>query len=272
MGHHGARKSGCTGRQLEQIRQLGGGRPREMGARWLHLHSRRFARRRPLAGLSAAQQRARNARHHPVRRMGGGAALVQQPGGHERHFVLRQQPVARGGGATAAPGGDLRLGGLDRRLSRRQPARRHRLHLSQELAGHAGQDRAAWRGVTRPQKPGHRRTGLRARDTERRGVVGQPRGHVGRGVEAQPRFTLLPRTLGRPLEGGGAPALSRQLGRPGAAPARQFRGLHRLRVDAKMAGGTRRIALGAFLHRLWGEAAKALFRPFPQGRRQRLGA
>ena len=134
--------SGTTNKYAE----LGGGRSGEVGARRLRLHPRRFARRRPLARLPAAQRRARDARHSPVHRVGGGAALVERQGGHERHLLLRQQPVAGRGGAAAAPRGDLRLGGLGRRLPRFQPSWRPGLHVPQELAGHAGEDGAARRG------------------------------------------------------------------------------------------------------------------------------
>ena len=52
------------------------------------------------------------------------------------------------------------------------------------------------------------------------------------------------------VEGQGAAVLRRQLGRPGSASARQFRGLRARGVEAEMAGGTRPRTLDAFLHRL----------------------
>ncbi len=61
------------------------------------------------------------------------------------------QPVARRGDAAAAPRRDLRVGRLGRLLPRLGAPRRHHLHLPQELAGHAGEDRAARRGERGPK-------------------------------------------------------------------------------------------------------------------------
>ena len=73
------------------------------------------------------------------------------------------------------------------------------------------------------------------------------------------------------VEGEGAAVLRRQLGRPGPAPARQFRGLCPLGLEAEVARGARPRALDAFLYRLWRRAAEEVLRPFPERREDRLG-
>ncbi len=62
-----------------------------------------------------------------------------------------------------------------------------------------------------------------------------------------------------------------ELGRAAAAPARQFRGLRPIGVEAEMARGARHRALDALLHRLRRRPAEAVLRLFPQGREERLG-
>ena len=68
-----------------------------------------------------------------------------------------------------------------------------------------------------------------------------------------------------------AAALRRKLGRPGPAPARQFRRLRARRVEGQMARSARHRALDAFLHRLRPRAAEALLRLLPARARKRLG-
>ena len=152
VGDHGARQSRRGRRHHQQVPELGSGRSGEVGAGRLRLRARGFARRGPLAGLSQPQQRAREPGFPRLHRVGGGAAVVQRQGRPERHFLLRQQPVARGGAAAAAPRGDLRVGRLGGLLPRLGAPRRHRLHLPQELAGHAGEDRAARRAASAAPK------------------------------------------------------------------------------------------------------------------------
>ena len=57
----------------------------------------------------------------------GVAALVERQGRAQRHFLLRHEPVARRVAAAAAPGGDVRLGGRRRLVSRHDASRRHSL-------------------------------------------------------------------------------------------------------------------------------------------------
>ena len=90
-------------------------------------------------------------------------------------------------------------------------------------------------------------------------------------LAAPARFALLPRADARPVQGDRSAPLLRQLGRPGAPSAGQFRGLPGRGISAEVARGARRLALGALLHRLRRQAAEALLRPLPQGRGQRLG-
>ena len=62
LGAHGRRASRRRCRLDQQVPELGGGRPGEVGARRLRLRARRFARRRPLArSTSIISRRARRA-------------------------------------------------------------------------------------------------------------------------------------------------------------------------------------------------------------------
>ena len=90
-------------------------------------------------------------------------------------------------------------------------------------------------------------------------------------VRAPARRRLLQGDGAGLVEGDGADALSRQLGRPAAASARQFRGLLPRRLQAEMARGARHRALDALLHRLRRRPAEEVLRLFPQGREERLG-
>jgi len=106
-----ARENRCARRVVEQVPELGSGRPEK----WVPRAMRSCASIRAAPGarrLPVPQQCARDARPPPLHRMGGGAELVQRQDRHERHLVLREQPVARGGDA-ARTRRDLRLGGLN---------------------------------------------------------------------------------------------------------------------------------------------------------------
>ena len=94
-----------------------------------------------------------------------------------------------------------------------------------------------------------------------------------RGAEAAPvRRRVAPGALRRPVPGDGAAAHVRQLGRAGHPPARQLQRLHRDGVQAEVARGARRFALGAVLVRLRTGPAEAVLRLLPEGDRQRLGS
>ena len=109
-----------------------------------------------------------------LHRMGGRPALEQRQGRPERHFLLRDEPVAGGGHAAAASGGDLHLGGRRRLLSRVDPSRRHPFHLCRQLVRHAGQDGAARGGEAGvPQRHGGR-LGGRPGDADAGGARGEP--------------------------------------------------------------------------------------------------
>ena len=69
----------------------------------------------------------------------------------------------------------------------------------------------------------------------------------------------------------GAVPVGGQLGRAGAAPPRQRRGVRAGGLEPEMAGDPRPRALDRVLHRLRNRFAEAVFRPLPQRHRQRLG-
>src|SRR5665213_2795354 len=73
------------------------------------------------------------------------------------------------------------------------------------------------------------------------------------------------------FEDQGADAELGQLGRSWPAPARQLRGISGRGVGTEMAGGARRRALDAFLHRLRRRVAKEILQLLPEGREERLG-
>ena len=74
------------------------------------------------------------------------------------------------------------------------------------------------------------------------------------------------------VEGDGAAALRRQLGRPGPASARQFRGLPARRVASRNGSRCTASSTGPHFYTDYGvAAAEAVLRPFPQGRGHRLG-
>ncbi len=63
----------------------------------------------------------------------GEQAVEQRQGRPERHFLLRDQSVAGGLAATAASGGDVRMGGSGGMVSRYLASWRHLLHVLGEL-------------------------------------------------------------------------------------------------------------------------------------------
>ena len=136
----------------------------------------------------------------------------------------------------------------------------------------AGLYAAARPRQARLQEPHERRLGVRPARTDRGGTRRQPPQFL-RGLprpQARHRRVLAVAHAGL-VEGEGAAVLRRQLGRPGPAPARQFRRLHARRLEAEMARVPRHRALDAFLHGLRRRAAEEVLRPFPQGREDRLG-
>ena len=77
----------------------------------------------------------------------------------------------------------------------------------------------------------------------RGGACEEPRRSRRRDPRPSARRRLSPRPLGGVVEDQGAAVLRRQLGRPGAASARQFRRLRARRVEGEMARGPRHRAL-----------------------------
>ena len=237
------------------------------------VHPRRQPRRRPLAGRDRHLVAARGAGSRAMRRMGRRAAVVERQGRIERHLLLRREPVAVRGAAAQAPRRDLPLGGRRRFLPRHGAPRRHLLQrLHQGLVGEPGLYAAARPRHARLPQPHDRRLGVGAAGADRRRARRQPP-QLLRGLpraKARHRRLLAVAHAGL-VEGQGAAVLGGELGRPGPASARQFRGIRPRRLEAEMAGEPRPRALDAFLHGLWRRAAEEVLRPFPQGREDRLG-
>ena len=210
--------------------------------------------------------------HRALRRLGRRAAVVERQGRPARHLVLLDEPVA--GGAAAS--------------------RKHLAALCiwegssdyyRELCRHGGilcDFYSSWypRQVTAVQH-GVGERGAKSVVTGE--PVAGPRHAVRRRTEEEPRRLRrrraappadrrLPRGAAAEVRGHrDAAVLRRQLGRHGAASARQLRGLPARRLEAEMAGGARRHALHAVLRQVRPGPAEAVLRPFPQGRGQRLG-
>ena len=231
------------------------------------LRARRQPRRRPLArrhrGLVAAREQGLPRLH----RMGGGAAVEQRQGRPRRHLLLRDEPVVRGVA-------------LSRRTSRRSACGKARRTTT-----------ATWRGTAascaRSSAPGSDRTLIeRQHGFGERGARSRVTGEPVAGPPTLPDDVLAgnridpgPEALARPLDGPyyrersprlrqdhRAAAVGGELGRHGAASARQLRGLSGGGLDAEMAAGARRLAFLAVLPPRRRDAAEALLRPFPQGR------
>ena len=268
---HGGEAPERDGRLDQQVPELGSLRPGEVGAGRLCLRARQFTRLRPFARLCGALVAARDQGLLRLHRVGRPAALVERQGRPERHFLLRRQPVEGGEPAAEASRGDLRLGGLRRLLSRAEPQRRHLQHLRAELVRHADQDRAVRSRHQGPSQPHERRLGLGPGDAHRRGDGRQPLRSRQDLFRPSARRRVLQGHVSRLVEGQGAAAVGRELGRTAAASARQFRGLLPIGVEAEMARGARHRALDALLHRLRRRPAEAVLRLLSQGREERLG-
>ena len=203
--------------------------------------------------------------------MGGQAALVERQDRPQRRLLLRHQPVACRVPAAAAPRRHVHLGGRRRLVSRHDAPRRHPLHVLGALVRHAGEDRAVRRGRARQEEPRHRRAGVRAGNPV--GCAARPQSLRlrCRDPRASPRRRVSQGALAQLVQGQGALADRRQLGRPGAASARQLRGLRARRLQAEVAGGARARALDPLLHRLRPPAAAAVLRSLPARQEERLG-
>ena len=126
-------------------------------------------------------------------------------------------------------------------------------------------------GERGPRSRGDGRAGMRRRDAFRQGAREEPLRFRRRHPRAPARRSVPPRPLPGLGEGRHAVPLGGQLGRTGAAPARQLRGLRARRGEGEMAGSARHRALDALLHRLRAAPPAALLRLFPEGREERLG-
>ena len=85
----------CSKAPATSIQIWEAGRSGEVGAGRLRLRAGRFARRRPLAGLSRSEVAARDQGPLRLHRMGRRAAVVERQGRPERHLLLRHEPVVR---------------------------------------------------------------------------------------------------------------------------------------------------------------------------------
>ena len=210
--------------------------------------------------------------HRALRRLGRRAAVVERQGRPARHLVLLDEPVA--GGAAAS-----------RSTSRRSASGRARRTITASSAATAASSRdffSSWypRQVTAVQHGVGERGAKSAVTGEP--VAGPPTLSEDE-LEEEPRRLrrrrAAPPADRRLLQGAAAEvrghrdaaALGRQLGRHGAASARQFRGLSARRLEAEVAGGARRHPLHAVLRQVRPGPAAQVLRPFPQGRGQRLG-
>ena len=247
----------------------GAGRSREMGAGGLRGGARRLARRRRLAG-NARSLVARDEGPLRLHRVGGRAVLVERQGRLERHLLLRDERVA--GGACS------------RRTSPRSAPGRARATITAKRCATAASPRAS--SPTGSRAPCIACSTAWASAARRAAVTGEPVCGYDRipdeelranrpttsATSSSTRSTTRTAARARPTEQGeGAVPFRRQLGRAGPAHARQLRGLHARRLARQVARCARRRALGKLLYARRRAAAEALLRPFPQGRRHRLG-
>src|SRR5262249_44081143 len=121
-------------------------------------------------------------------------------------------------------------------------------------------------------QPGRGAKGHRGRVDGARGAADQARGRARgqpprllRGLleELARQRRVLALAHARLVEGEGAAALVGQLGRAGAPPARQLRGVRARGVQAEVARGARHRALETLLHRLRRESPEAGPPPLP---------
>ena len=248
---HGGRAPRRRARLHEPVPELGGRRPGEVGARRLRLRARRLARRRPLAGLHRPLLAARDEGFLRLHRVGRRAALVERQGRPERHLVLRHEPVARRLAAAAASRGDVRVGGRGGLVPRHDPPRRHPLHVLGELVRHAGRrpsstaSASAGRGAASPASScAATRRCPRSSSTPNRCDFGDE-------ILAHPLDDAYHKARSPVWDEDHRAAPHRgELGRAGAAPARQLRRLRPRRVEGEVARGARHRALDPLLHRL----------------------
>ncbi len=257
----------------QQVPELGGRRPGEVGAGRLRLRARRLARLRPVAGLHRPLLAARD----PGLRTTCIEWAGVQPWSNGKvgldgisYYAMNQWQVA---GAAA------------RRTWRRCACGRAPSDWYRDSTHHGGILSTFWtnwydmqvktvqyglgeRGPRQPATPAcwcaatrrWPRTSWRAT-----GRTSGPRSSPTRST------TTTTASAQRDWDADDrAAAVRRQLGRPGAAPARQRRGLRARRVAGQVARDARRRALDALLHRLRRGHPEALLRPLPQGRGHRL--
>ena len=124
----------------QQVPELGGLRPREVGSRRLCVPAGGRPGMRPLARLHRPLLAAGDPGPLRLHRVGRGPALERRQDRALGGVVLRHEPMDRGLPPAAAPRGDDPLGGRRRVVPRLHPPRRHGLDVLGQLVRHAGQD------------------------------------------------------------------------------------------------------------------------------------
>ena len=257
----------------QQVSVLGGGRSREVGAGRLCRASASTAA--APAARRASSTSGRCARRWTSRNASNGPACSRGRTARSGSTASRTTPRTSGSAPRCSPSTSPRsaLGGRGRFLPRHGASRRHLLQrLHQGLVGEPGLHAAARPRLARLSQPHDRRLGVGAARADRRGARRQPPQFL-RGLpraKARHRRLLAVAHAGL-VEGQGAAVVVGQLGRPGPASARQFRGLRPLGVEAEVARSARPRALDAFLYGLRCRASEEVLRPFPERREDRLG-
>ena len=196
---------------------------------------------RAVAGLRRPFSAAREPGLLRVHRVGGGAALEQRQGRAARHLLLRHEPVAGGGRAAAAPGGDLPLGGRRGLVPRHDPPRRHPLDLLGQLVRQAGEDRSSTGSAS--AAPAIRSPGSPCAGSETLfgGSVAEARTDFGEEIRSPIRSTTTT-TASAPPTGRGSPSRCsrpRNWGGQGLHPRGNFEGYTAGGVRPEVARGPR---------------------------------
>src|SRR5207302_3653466 len=223
--------------------ELGGRRPREMGAGRVRLRPRRLARRGPLPRIPGPVLPARDPRLLPVHRVGRRAGVEQRQSRSARDFLLCHQPVARRLTAAPASGRDLPVGGGGGLVSGHVAPRRHGVRLLGQLDEEAGDHGTARPRRPRPREPQYGAAGGGTRDTARARTGGEPRRPSPGDLVPSPRRGVPSRAIARLVPHHGSAAVRGELGRAGPASPGELRRLHAGGVPREMARGARARAL-----------------------------
>jgi uncharacterized protein len=216
----------------QQVPELGGGRPREVGASRLRGGAGRLPRDRHVPRLRGSLLPPRDPGLLRLHRVGRRPALVEREGGRQRHQLPGHQPVARRRAPATPSGCHLRVGRRRRLVPGHDPPRRHGVDVLGQLVRHAGQDRPVRTGRPGPQERGHRRNVCGTETLTRSSWPPTARTSASRSWPT-PRRPVPPRPLPGLRRHHDPAAVGGQLGRAGPPPARQRRGLRPLGVVQK---------------------------------------